>query len=158
MARERTDYSIVGGILSAIAAFICLFVGGLFIIGGGVLGIIPGVIGIAAFVFGSWGGILSFRKQNYNRALTFAYLPLFEGMIVILALGSSGVNGRLAGLMVASPIVASSLLSMILITASKAVFSPAKTPLLSHGVYCRYRGAKNKTDAQFCEKYGKSFA
>ena len=155
--KERADYCLEGGILSIVAAFISLLFGIVFIIGDGVGSIMPAIFGVVAFVFGLWGGMLSLRKQSYSRALIGAWFPLFEGLIIILTIGGYGI-AAFVGLIVTAPVIVPSLLSMILITESKTSFSQVKSSLSLTKKYCRHCGAENKTDADFCERCGKSFA
>jgi ribosomal protein L40E len=155
--KEKANYCLVGGVLSIIAAFISLLLGIVFIIRDGVPSIMPAIFGVVAFVFGLWGGMLSLRKQNYSHAVIGAWFPLLEGVIIILTIGGRGI-AAFVSLIVAAPVIAFSLLSMILITESKTSFSQIKSSLLLTKKYCRHCGAENKTDADFCERCGKSFA
>jgi hypothetical protein len=132
--RIRTGFPVAAGILAIVSSCMSIIFSVL-----GIMGFVStlshsyyspyywslfmGIFGLVAFAFGVTGGIMSLRRRNFILALIGACLLILQGFITILAMGLEGTNAWAYSLLVGSPLIVLSVLSLIFIAISNKEFS-----------------------------------
>lgn len=132
--RTKTGFPIAGGILAIIASCACIIFAVLGIMGFVLTlsyryyspyywALLMGISGAVAFAFGLTGGIMSLKRKHFVLALIGACFLLLQGFITILAIGIEGIDALAFGILVGTPTIVLSVLSLIFIAISNREFS-----------------------------------
>ncbi len=132
--RAKTGFPIAGGILAIIASCTCIIFAVLGIMGFASTlsyryyspyywALLMGILGAVAFAFGLAGGIMSLRRKHFVLALVGACFLLLQGFTTILAIGIEGIDALAYGVLVGTPTIVLSVLSLIFIAISNREFS-----------------------------------
>lgn len=129
---SRTRYPTLGGFLAIVSSSICLIISLFYMTSyatrpmyydqsWGLL--TEGSLGLVASAFGLAAGLLSLKRSDLWITTVGISFQLVQGFVIMAALGSEGLFGTSSyGLILGSPIVGLSILSLASIAASKAEF------------------------------------